>query len=337
MSEIARMLEVARSTVYREVKRGQVTVYDSKKARYVSVYDYMVGERIHRNEVSKRGRKLKIGHDMRTARALEHYLSLGYSPYATIQTLRAASELGTELCTQTLYNYIRWGVLGVDGSCLRLGFRPKHHKRADDAFEDRTDMDPTRRNGGSSIAERPRSILSRKGFGHWEGDLVVSGEEGHACLLTLVERKTRYIVSTWLPDKKQQSIASGLDSIERRFGDGFEKVFKTLTLDNGMEFRDTRSLMRSCYAHKRNGDGEGGRFVAVYYAHPYCSCERGSNENANRMMRWRFKKGTNLDMVEDAQVQEHTRFLNSYPRGIFGGKSAKALFKKELASLGIPS
>ncbi|MEG1910779.1 MAG: IS30 family transposase, partial [Bacteroidales bacterium] len=170
-----------------------------------------------------------------------------------------------------------------------------------------------------SIESRAKSVLLREEFGHWEGDLVVSSQKGKGAILTLVERKTRFLISIKVPDRTQKSIALPIDSIERKFGDLFTLVFKSITFDNGVEFNDPDLLRLSCYPHKRNRLGKGGRFAKLYYAHPFCSGERGSNENANRMIRREFPKGTVFDIVSAVELQAHVEWINDYPRRILGG------------------
>ena len=65
----------------------------------------------------------------------------------------------------------------------------------------------------------------------------------------------------------------------------------------------------------------------VYFCHPYTACERGTNENINRMIRRHFPKGTSFDKVTAKQVKEVERWINTYPREILGFSSASELFE----------
>ncbi len=105
--------------------------------------------------------------------------------------------------------------------------------------------------------------------------------------MTLVERKTRMLRVRKLSDKTQASVLQALKAIERSMGVGpFRSMFKSITADNGSEFLDVEQMERSGFSKKRR--------VKLYYAHPYSSWERGSNENANRMVRRFVAKGDNI-------------------------------------------
>lgn len=72
----------------------------------------------------------------------------------------------------------------------------------------------------------------------------------------------------------------------------------------------------------------------MYYCHPYCSFERGTNENINKMIRWKIPKGTNFDGMTDQEVQAVENWINHYPRGILDFDNANHLFEEELKKLG---
>jgi len=92
-----------------------------------------------------------------------------------------------------------------------------------------------------------------------------------------------------LPDKTQRAVKRALDRLERRYGKEFKDKFKTITTDNGSEVLDFTSLEKSCR-------GKGKRF-RMYFAHPYSSWERGSNENANGIIRRFSPKGTDFSRI----------------------------------------
>lgn len=331
-AQIARDLSRARSTIVREVRRGMCEQRRSGRKRTVRVYKADYAQLVHDRRRAKCGAKIKLGHDHETAAALEEYVvDRGYSPYAAIEAARAAGRLATSVCTTTFYSYIRKGVLGFGEEQLIRGFMPRKRRNAPGLFEDRCQT-KHRARGGRSIEERPRAVLSRLEFGHWEGDLVVSAQGGKAAVLTLLERKTRYLIATRVDDKKVSSVAAALDLLEKRWGPSFGSIFKSVTFDNGSEFKDAFALRRSAYAQCRGPDGEGGRLGDVYYAHPYCSSERGSNENANGMIRRAFPKGTVFDDVSQEQIDAWVAWINAYPRRILGGKCATAMFNAARAA-----
>lgn len=217
-AQIARDLSRARSTIVREVRRGMCEQRRSGRKRTVRVYKADYAQLVHDRRRAKCGAKIKLGHDHETAAALEEYVvDRGYSPYAAIEAARAAGRLATSVCTTTFYSYIRKGVLGFGEEQLIRGFMPRKRRSAPGLFEDRCQT-KHRARGGRSIEERPRAVLSRLEFGHWEGDLVVSAQGGKAAVLTLLERKTRYLIATRVDDKKVSSVAAALDLLEKRWG-----------------------------------------------------------------------------------------------------------------------
>ena len=94
----------------------------------------------------------------------------------------------------------------------------------------------------------------------------------------------------------------------------------SLTVDNGSEFADADGIERSA----RRKDA---KRTTVYYCHAYSSCERGTNENINRMIRRQFPKGTDFDKVTAAEVKRVETWLNDYPREILGFMSSAEAFK----------
>lgn len=323
---IARDLGRAPSTILREVRKGSCELLVTK-GRKKTMYDAYYAQAETERRAQRKGPKgIKIGGDHESAAAIARLLTEDHcSPFAALVRAKREGELKTEICVNTLYSYIHTGVLGVGAEVLLRGSR-----RASVPFSARRGS-PEGRTGGKSISERPKSVLSRSEFGHWEGDLVVSSRKGRAAVLTLIERKTREYLTVLLPDRKQESVRAALDEIERRWGPVFRMIFKSITWDNGVEFKDARSL--SCSIFSSEGAGEVKRVGEMYYAHPYCSGERGSNENANGMLRRFFPKGTSFDEVGAEQLAKSTAWINAYPRAVLGGFCAQELFDEEVERL----
>ena len=100
-----------------------------------------------------------------------------------------------------------------------------------------------------------------------------------------------------------------------------------ITVDNGSEFALADQLEQSCIT--------GDKRTKVYYCHPYSSWERGSNENVNGMIRRRHPKGTDFSKVTAEEIAATENWINSYPRKIFGYKSAGTMFRECLRELGL--
>jgi IS30 family transposase len=150
--------------------------------------------------------------------------------------------------------------------------------------------------GKRHISERPLEAELRSRIGHWEGDTVMGSDARH-CVLTLVERKTGFAIIKKLSARnKEEATRAALKAIRRH-----RARFKTLTLDNGTEFHDYAKLEE--------------RFpLKVYFATPYHSWERGSNENFNGLLRQYLPKGTCLRSLTQAQCDRIAEDLNNRPR-----------------------
>ena len=159
-----------------------------------------------------------------------------------------------------------------------------------------------------SIDERPASVASRSRVGDWEGDTVM-GKGRRSALLTLVERKSLYTVIVRLSGKHAEPLAqAAVASLE-----GFAERVHTITFDNGLEFAQHEQIARGLNAK-------------IYFAHPYCSWERGINENTNGLIRQYFPKGTDFNKVTDEQVEFVMARLNNRPRKSRGRKSPNEIF-----------
>ena len=147
-----------------------------------------------------------------------------------------------------------------------------------------------------------------------------------AVLLTIVERKTRHLITRKLPNRKQRSVHKALKSIEHEFGSVvFRKIFKTITVDNGSEFLNLDVLEKSAFSKLKR--------TKIYYAHPYSSWERGTNENTNRIIRRFIAKGYDIAKFSRKRVNEIEQWINNYPRKILDYLSPSELFNKETLAL----
>ena len=213
------------------------------------------------------------------------------------------------------YRYIREGVfLHIEMTDLVSYKKKKRYQKA-------TAKRPPR---GTSIELRPEEIDSRTTFGNWEMDCVVG--PSLAVLLVFTERQTRKELIMRLKDRKAKTVVAAIDFLERKFGDKFDKMFKSITVDNGSEFSDVDGLERSFF------DDSVCR-TKMYYCHPYTSCERGSNERMNRDIRRFFPKGTDFEKVSDTEIIRVERLLNNFPREVLGYSTPQSLYESALANL----
>lgn len=323
VQEIADMLHVHRSTIYREIKRGQ---YEHLNSDYTveKRYSPEIAQKHCDENLQVRGTQLKIGNDYKYAEYIEKkIIEENYSPEAVLGELRVqnrAKDFSVSICIRTLYNYIDKGVfLNLTNKNLPVKRNKKRgYKKV--RVQKRASV-------GTSIEERPEYIKDRKEFGHWEMDSVV-GKRGKSknTFLVLTERKTRNEIIFKLSDHSATEVVKAVDRLEITWGSMFSDVFKTITVDNGTEFSYFNELERSCTKPDE-------KRTKVYYCHPYSSWERGSNENNNKMVRRIVPKGTNFDSMTDDEVLDMQIWINGYPRRIHDYHSAAELFEKEIAKL----
>ncbi len=155
-----------------------------------------------------------------------------------------------------------------------------------------------------SIDDRPAHIEERLEVGHWESDLVVGKEKTNA-IGTMVERATRYTIIVPLKSRKSKHVVK---AFERELKQVPDKALKTITHDNGVEMAEHKLFTKRTK-------------MQVYFAHPYSSWERGTNENTNGLIRRVFNKKTNFNKVTVEQLKELQNSLNNRPRKVLGYKT----------------
>lgn len=322
--EIANKLRVHISTIYRELHRGEYERLNGATWETETAYSPDIADERYRDNLRVKGAALKIGNDRTLADYLESMIcDQDYSPAAAIAQARLEGKLTTSISAQTLYSYIHKGVF------LRLTMANCPRKGKHKSKYTHVKKEAVRAPAGESIDKRPAEIETREVFGHWEMDTVYSAKQkSRAVLLTLTERKTRKEIVTRLPDRKEDTIVRAIDALERKFGaTKFRAVFRSITVDNGSEFAASDLLERSALSKNK-------KRTQIYYAHPYSSWERGSNENQNGMLRRKFPKGTVFSRVTAKAVSAAADWLNNYPRKIFDFRTSEMLYAEELRALG---
>ena len=151
----------------------------------------------------------------------------------------------------------------------------------------------------NDIADRPAGAQNRSRRGHWEGD-TVAGKTGKACLVTLVDRKTRFLVG----GKSSAKRAADVNEVMLIALEGHP--VKSITPDRGKEFAKHAEVTEAL---------EGVKF---YFLPPHHPWERGSNENTNGLLREYFPKGQDITDILDAYIQEMFDKLNRRPRKCLG-------------------
>jgi len=313
--QIARLMGRDRRTIERELGKGSVEQkrmnpsFKKDEPMYIVEWMYKAdtAQMRHERAAANKGRELKIGRDHKLARHIEGKIkNEKWSPDVIMGRIKEQGlKFETSICTKTVYNYIDMGLF-AEVSNKDLWVKRDGQKR------DYRKIRTVARNNknGKSISERSEEANSRKEPGHWEIDLVIGKQGTKPVVLTLVERKSRKSIYVLVKDKTQREVVAAIERARKRVGGDFSKVFKTITADNGSEFLDSKAIKRAAMCRE------------VYYAHPYSSWERGSNENGNRMLRRFIPKGTDLGELTEERLQQYEDWVNNYPRRILGYKTA---------------
>lgn len=308
-STLASIFHKSRRTIQREINRGLVIHQRSEIPFEVIEYNAEYAQNLAVLNNSAKGPDLKIGHDRILEKAIIHYVKdLKYSPYAIIATFNKQGwPSSTRICEKTLYNYINGEVLKdlnskdllLRGKRKKASGKPKRHSRAFAAAH--------------SITQRPAEVATRETIGHWEGDCVVGPKgDGSTSLYTMTERSSKLEIIRKIDSRKKTEVVKVLNTLEKSSGSGkFRNMVKTITYDNGVEFSDGEKMMKSVLTKGSRCD--------IYYAHPYSSFERGTNENHNGIIRRFIPKGTDITAINKRKIREIQDWMNNYPRKSLNG------------------
>lgn len=308
-----------RRTIERELQLGMVEQrrqnpsFNKYQPLYITekVYKADTAQMRHNERASNKGRGLKIGHDQELADYIESKIKdEKWSPDVIIGRIKVENiPFKTTICTKTVYNYIDKEIFkevtNKDLWVKRDGSNKRNYKKIQKVA--------LNNKKGKSITERPKEADERSEQGHWEIDLVVGKQGTKPAVLTLVERKTRKSLYVLIRNKTQKEVIRAIRRAKRRVGGDFSEVFKTITADNGSEFLDSEAIKKAAKCDE------------VYYAHPYSSWERGSNENGNRILRRFIPKGVDIGKFTEKELQRIEDWVNNYPRKIHGYKTANEM------------
>lgn len=310
--EIADAIGSSYETIRREIKRGECQLLDTYLRNYIS-YSAKVAQDDYENRSSNKGRPDKLSDNYEFASFVEYEIfKRKYSVDAALYSARNAGFNFTVSRT-TLYRYIDLGYLSIGNKHLPQGKRTKKER-------------PRRQAARSAYRSIERRNVSRDDIGHWEMDTVVGKAKGKSeCLLVLTERHSRQELIVKMGSKTTGDTIQALNMLSNKFESAFSKIFKTITMDNGSEFADARGI--EFYKNKQR--------TTVFYCHPYASSERGSNENANKLIRRHIPKGISMTKISRGKAKEIQHWMNHYPRPMFSGRCSNDIFYEALQREGV--
>ena len=312
--EIARLLDKNEKTIRNEIKRGLVKNLTTHLEE-IWVYSADVAQQKYDYYIHAKGPKLKIDNDYELKEYVEKSIKEDKKSPEVIAKEIKEMNFKTQMCARTIRNNIYSGDIYDIQPRDMIYNKIYKEKNKDKKICEKVPAE-------KSIDYRPEEANTREEYGHWEGDLVIGKRKRGAVLFTLTERKTREEIIIKLASKKAEEVARALDILEKRYKNTFSKKFKTITFDNGVEFRSWKMLEKS-YDSRRKGPR-----TRVYYAHPYRSGERGSNENANRLIRRFIPKGTDITLITEEFIKRVENWINNYPRAMFNYKSTNKILEE---------
>ncbi len=292
-SEIAREVGRHRSTITRELARNRCRGVDN-------CYRH---SRAQRRAVARRHRSRRNRHYCeRDFAIVRRLLRKEYSPEQIVGHIRRFKLMKRRMSHETIYQYI-WRDKAAGGMLWRhLRQSTKQRRKRYNAYDSRG-----RLAGKRHISERPKIVETRRTKEHVEIDTVM-GTGSKDCIVTLVERKSGYLLIGKLKDRTTRSLNKRCIKLLQRE----PARFKTITADNGTEFHQYPEIEKATN-------------TLFYFATPHHSWERGTNENTNGLIRQYLPKGTSMKDLTQAQCDRIALKLNTRPRKRHGFKTPEEI------------
>ena len=306
LRSIAASLGRAPSTVSREIKRnGGRCHYRANSA------DQAAWDRAHRAKICK------LAQNRALARIVASKLQLQWAPRQVAGWLKRMypNDETYQVSHETIYRSLFIQARGALKKELLQHLRKTRAMRRSRHHTQKTD-NHGRITNAVSIRERPACVEDRAVPGHWEGDLIMGGNDSQ--IATLVERHTRYVMLVRVKSKDTKTVINALIKHAHKLP---RELYKSLTWDRGKEMAD----------HQRFSLDTN---VKVYFCDPQSPWQRGSNENTNGLLRQYFPKGMDLSNVHQNRLNAVARRLNERPRETLQFYSPAEKFSECVASTG---
>lgn len=279
VTEIAKELGRSKSTISRELKRNQ---------NYFKQYNPVGAQRKYRDRRLNCKRKYRILRE----NDLKEFIITRLNKYWSPEMISIDwNNYHPNRCISHSTIYF----------AIKLGFLPnitaKTHLRRKGNKKHKSSKYATIR-AEHRIDERPAEANLRTRIGDWEGDLIC-GAIGKGCLVTFTDRKTRLLLAKRIPERSAATVAEAMIDMLKDY------PVKTITLDNGPEFAQYKSIEKALN-------------TTVYFAYPHSPWQRGTNENINDCLRFFYPKGTNFHTITDESVALAVDIINNRPRKVIG-------------------
>lgn len=279
--KIANILKVNRSTIYRELKRNCFK-------HWRTGIDIYWSDTAHQNYLDRRKRKTKLDKDKNLKDYVHAKLKSGWSPWQIEGRLKSENEGQCIISHETIYRYIYsdYGIRNIFYQKLRR----KHFWRIK-----RNSRNP-RVPKEMLINNRPDAINKREEFGHWECDLMMFKQGIKSNLITLRERKTRFIIAIKNLNKTASGTALTLISTVKNI----KKYIKSITFDQGSEFNKYQWI-KDCI----NTD--------IYFCKPASPYQKGAVENGNGVIRAELPREFDIAKLKQKHIASIISEINNRP------------------------
>ena len=300
-SYIANYLGVHRSTISRELRNRKSYRFMIRSGKtYEKPYNAVDA---HNNYLFKRGLskgEYKLRKFSKMAKFIENKILIDkWAPDVIAGYMKTHVFFNKDgfcyISTPTIYNAIRLGIIKVKFADTRRMKELPEYK-----YKDKNSLPASKI--PYSIENRPEEVNNRSTFGHFEIDTVISTSRGkHECLLTITERKTKYEIIFKISSKTAEAVVNKINQIKIFMNKHYNKIFKSYSTDNGSEFSDFLGII---------SDSK----TSIYFCHPYCSGEKGTNEKQNSMIRYFIPKKTLIENYSFEDINKIADWMNNYPR-----------------------
>jgi len=305
-SYIANQLKRNRSTITREVNNWVRKPSDK--------YDATIADFFAKEEYLNKRNKDKISTHKRLKAFVYRGLLSGFSPEQIAGRIKVLypNDTTMSISHEAIYQHIYKHRQSYLGKKLIKLLPYHHHKRRE---KRKFGKNRVRIKDQVNISQRPKHVELRIEVGHWEGDLMI-GTGQKSAIGTIVERKTRYTFIVKIENRKSKTVTQQFAKLLNTLP---KDIRKTMTYDNGIEMAN----------HKWLSNNTG---MDIYFANPYSSWERGTNENTNGLIRRFFPKGTDFNKITIEQLKQAQYALNNRPRKILGYKTPNEIMNQEITN-----
>ena len=294
--EIAAILERSPSTISREVNRNRAKYRPHNKPNNKYWYNHWRAQNLYIRRRREQQRRALKPNTSEWNYVIEK-LNLFWSPEQIVN--RYEMKYQKRLTSfATIYRYIYRGELPNISKKIHLRRRGKFQLPRNSCYNT---IQPDR-----IIPEWTPPIKNRSRIGDWEGDTVY-GAVGKGLVVTLADRKTRYLLAGKLQSRNALLTEKVVVDLLK------DKPVKSLSLDNGSEFANFREIEKQISS-------------PIYFAEPHKPWQRGTNENTNDILRFFFPKGTNFQEVSDEELEKVVYLINTRPRKCLNWKSPFEVF-----------